>query len=319
LKVLLTGASGFAGTWLARACTRGGDDVVGVSRRPPAFSGSTFAHRAVDLRDAGATRELVREVAPDIVYHLAALTSVGRAWEEPARAVSDNVATAVNMLEAVRLDAPRARVVWVSSCEVYGAPASLPVGEDAPVKPANPYAVSKTTGDLLAGVYADAYELDLVRARPFNHSGPGQGDIFIVSSLARQVAQARIEGAEEVEIVTGNPQTRRDFTDVRDVVRAYRMLAERAERGVYNVSSGRSISAAEQVQLLGEAAAPIKVRHAVDPERIRPHEVMDLRGSHELLTRVTGWEPQIPFRRTMADSVEWWERRLARTIDRAPA
>jgi GDP-4-dehydro-6-deoxy-D-mannose reductase len=266
---------------------------------------------AVDLRDADAVRTAVRDIAPQVVYHLAALSSVGRSWEDPASTVQDNVASAVSLLEAIRHQSPRARVVWVSTCEVYGEPASLPLFEDAPVQPANPYAVSKAAGEMLAAVYADAHGLDIVRARPFSHAGPGQRPIFIVSSLARQAAQARIAGAEQIQIVTGNPDTRRDFTDVRDVVRAYRLLAQTARPGVYNVSSGRSISAAEQVALLGELIAPLRVEHRVDPARVRPREVMDLRGDHQRLTAATGWQPEISFRQTMADTIRWWEQELS--------
>jgi len=244
------------------------------------------------------------------VYHLAALSSVGRSWEDPARTVQENVTTAVNVLEAIRLETSGARVVWVSTCEVYGAPASLPVSEDAPLQPVNPYAVSKTTGDLLAAVYAGAYDLDIVRVRPFSHAGPGQRPIFILSSLARQAAEGRVAGAEKIQIVTGNPDTRRDYTDVRDVVRAYRLAAEHASPDVYNVSSGRSVSAAGIVSLLGELIAPVEVEHGVEPARVRAREVMDLSGAHDRLTAATGWEPQIPFRQTLADTIAWWENEL---------
>ncbi len=310
MKVLITGASGFAGGWLARECADAGDDVLGISRAGAVPEGAGEG-LAVDLRDGDATRAAVRDVEPDVVYHLAALSSVGRSWEDPARTVQDNVATAVNVLEAVRLAAPGARIVWVSSCEVYGPPERLPVSEEAPLHPSNPYAVSKSTGDLLAAVYAEAHGLRIVRARPFNHAGPGQLPIFILSSLAQQAAQARIAGAARITIVTGNPDTRRDFTDVRDVVRAYRLLAAGGHDGVYNVSSGHSVSAADQVTLLAELVAPIEVEHTVDPARVRAHEVMDLRGTHDRLTRDTGWEPEIPLRQTMADTIDWWERELA--------
>jgi GDP-4-dehydro-6-deoxy-D-mannose reductase len=310
LRVLITGASGFAGSWLARACAEARDDVIGLSRAGVLPVGTGEA-RAIDLRDAAAVRSVVREVAPEVVFHLAALSSVGRSWEEPAKTLAENTATALNVLEAVRHEAPHARVVWVSSCEVYGAPEHLPVDEDAPVAPANPYAVSKTAGDQLAGVYADAYDLALVRARPFNHAGPGQLPIFVVSSLARQAAEGRKAGASSITIVTGNPETRRDFTDVRDVVRAYRLLAQRDDAGIYNVSSGRSVSAADQVELLRELVAPIHVEHVVDRAGVRAHEVMDLRGSHDRLTAATGWQPEIPFRHTMADTIQWWESELS--------
>ncbi|HWC87736.1 MAG TPA: GDP-mannose 4,6-dehydratase [Solirubrobacteraceae bacterium] len=307
MRVLITGASGFAGGHLALACAAAGDGVVGLSRTGRVSAG---AGRAVDLRDADATREAVREAKPDAVYHLAALSSVGRSWEAPGQTMTENTATAVNVLDAVRHEAPAARVVWVSSCEVYAADQALPIAEDGELGPATPYAVSKLGGDLLAQVYSEAYGLDLVSVRPFNHAGPGQRPIFVLSSLARQAAEARRSGAKDIRIVTGNSDTRRDFTDVRDVVRAYRLLAQPGTSGVYNVSSGRSVSTADQINLIAELIAPTRVEHVIDPALIREHEVMDRRGSHEHLTADTGWEPEIPLRQTMADTVAWWEEHL---------
>jgi GDP-4-dehydro-6-deoxy-D-mannose reductase len=312
VRVLITGASGFAGGYLARACAEAGDEVVGISRSGaiPAGAGSG---RAVDLTDAPAVRDVVRAVTPQVIYHLAALSSVGRSWDEPARTMEENVVGAINLLEAIRYEAPSARVVWVSSCEVYGVPAVLPIPEDAPRRPANPYAVSKSAGEMLVAVYTDAYGLDIVRARPFNHAGPGQRSIFVFSSLAFQAAQARVDGARRVRIVTGNPETRRDFTDVRDVARAYRLLARRTDGGVYNVSSGRSVSPADNVQLLSELLAPIEVEHEVDPSLVRAREVMDLRGDNSRLRAVTGWQPEIPLRQTMLETIDYWVRELSET------
>jgi GDP-4-dehydro-6-deoxy-D-mannose reductase len=310
VRVLITGASGFAGSFLARACARAGDEVVGISLTGEMCDGCGDGV-AVDLLDGDAVRSAVASARADVIYHLAALSSVGRSWEEPARTVQDNVAMSVNMLEALRLEAPAVRTVWVSTCEVYGVPEALPLTEDARLNPANPYAVSKATGDMLAAVYVDAHGLNLVRARPFNHAGPTQRTIFLMSSLARQAAEAVLAGAESLEIVTGNPDTRRDFTDVRDVVRSYQLLGASDDVGVFNVCTGQSISAADQVQLVRELIAPIEVEHIVDPERVRAHEVMDLRGSHDRLTAATGWQPEIPIRQTMADTIEWWKHELS--------
>ncbi len=310
MRVLITGASGFAGGWLARACTGAGDAVVGASRSGAVPDACGRGVR-VDLRDAAAVQRLFCDVQPEVVYHLAALSHVGRSWEDPARTVNDNVASAVAVLEAVRLAAAQSRVVWASSCEVYGAPAQLPITEDAPVAPANPYAVSKAAGDLLAGVYAAAHGIRICRARAFNHAGPGQLPIFIISSLARQAAEARRRHAASVRIVTGNPDARRDFTDVRDVVDAYRMLASpEVPPGVYNVCSGVSVSAAESVLRIAALLAPIEVEHVIDPGRVRAHEVMDHRGSYERLAAATGWRPKIPLAQTIADTVAWWESEL---------
>jgi GDP-4-dehydro-6-deoxy-D-mannose reductase len=293
-RVLITGGSGFAGSHLVEACTAAGDDVIALSRA------------TADLTDATAARRAVADAAPDVVYHLAAQAHVGRSWEDPAATLQANLAMTVNLLEAVRAEAPEAVVVAVSSGEVYGPPASLPVDEHAELHPQNPYAVSKASSDLLARFYADAYGLRVVRPRAFNHAGPRQEPIYAIASFAQQVAEALESGAERARIVTGNPDTRRDYTDVRDVVAAYRLLAAKGEPGVaYNVCSGRTASAAELVTALGGLAG-IEIDHVVDSARVRAHEVMEIRGTHDRLTAATGWQPQIPLETTLADTLAWW-------------
>jgi GDP-4-dehydro-6-deoxy-D-mannose reductase len=234
---------------------------------------------------------------------------VGQSWREPATTLSENTVGTANLLESVRLEAPQAVVVVVGSGEVYGPPQALPVTEDAPLRPQNPYAVSKAAADLLTAMYADAHGLRTTRVRAFNHAGPRQGDAYVVSTLARQVAAGLESGEDPIRVVTGNPDPRRDFTDVRDVVRAYRLLVE-AEPGAYNVCSGRAVSVSELISLLREVADR-DVEHSVDPARVRAHEVMEIRGSHERLTGATGWEPEIPLSTTVADAVAWWRGRLA--------
>lgn len=294
-RVVITGASGFAGRHLAAACAAAGDEVVPVSRSA-----------GVDLLDADAARAAIARARPRVVYHLAARAHVGASWRDPAGTLHDNVAMTLNVLEAVRAEAPQATVVAVGSSEAYGPPERLPVAEAAPLRPQSPYAVSKASADLLAGFYADAHGLRVIRARAFNHAGPGQEPTYAIASFARQVAGA---AGDTVRLVTGNPRTRRDYTDVRDVVRAYRLLAERAEPGVYNVCSGRTASAAELAAALAEAAG-VRLDHVVDPALVRPHEVMELRGSCAALHAATGWEPEIPLPRTLADTLAWWRDEL---------
>jgi GDP-4-dehydro-6-deoxy-D-mannose reductase len=259
----------------------------------------------VDLLDAPA----VRDAAPAVVHHLAARAHVGESWREPEAYVRDNAAMTLHLLEAVRDEAPDAAVVVVGSSELYGPPASLPVDESAPLRPQNPYAVSKASADLLAGFFADAHGLRILRPRAFNHAGPGQEPIYAIASFARQLAAGLERGEEPVRIVTGNPDARRDYTDVRDVVRAYRALADGAEPGVYNVCSGRPASAAELVAALGSAAG-VEVEHVVDPQLRRAHEVMEVRGDFAKLRAATGWEPEIPLVRTLADTVAWWREEI---------
>jgi GDP-4-dehydro-6-deoxy-D-mannose reductase len=295
-RVLITGASGFAGRHLAAACAAAGDDVNGISR-----TGET----RVDLLDAAAAGDIVGASRPEVVYHLAARAHVGESWRDPAATLHDNVAMTLNVLEAVRVHAPEATVVAVGSGELYGPPAQLPVDEAAPLRPQNPYAVSKASADLLAGFYADAYGLRVIRARAFNHAGPGQAPTYAIASFAQQVARAADAGEDPIRIVTGNPDTRRDYTDVRDVVRAYRLLAARAEPGIYNICSGRTASTTELIDRLATAAG-VRVEHEIDPALLRPHEVMELRGSYDALREATGWEPQIPLEQTLSDALAWW-------------
>jgi GDP-4-dehydro-6-deoxy-D-mannose reductase len=298
-RVVITGASGFAGGHLADACRTEGDEVVPLSRSED-----------VDLLDADATRRALAQAHPAVVYHLAAKASVGRSWQDPERALTENLVMTLNVLEAARHEAPDAHVVVAGTGEVYGPPERLPVTEDAPLHPQNPYAVSKASAELLAGFYADANGASVIRTRAFNHAGPRQSPIFAIASFARQVAEGRLRGDDPVRVVTGNPDVRRDFTDVRCVVRAYRLLAMRAPAGVYNVCSGYTPSITEIVARLGTVAG-VRIEHVVDPALIRGHEVMEVRGSHDALTRATGWEPVVPFDRTLGDAVAWWEGELA--------
>jgi GDP-4-dehydro-6-deoxy-D-mannose reductase len=303
-RAVITGASGFAGGHLVAACLAAGDDVVSLTR-----SGGGPGGVAVDLLDAGATRAAIAAAAPDVVYHLAALAHVGRSWGDPATTLANNQAMTFNLLEAVRAEAPGAAVVAVSSGEVYGPPETLPVDESAPLRPQNPYAVSKAAGDLLAGFFADAHGLRIARPRSFNHSGPGQPPLYALASFSRQVAAGIEAGDNPIRVVTGNPDARRDYTDVRDVVRAYRTLAAAGATGAFNVCSGRSASAAELIAALGRAAG-VAIEHVVDEKLIRSHEVMDVRGSAARLHAATGWEPEIPLETTLADSVAWWREEI---------
>jgi GDP-4-dehydro-6-deoxy-D-mannose reductase len=290
---LVTGAAGFAGRHLLGLLSEG---TTAPSRHE------------LDLLDANVVRATVAETSPARVFHLAALASVGHSWRAPREVLCANVSMTVNLLEAVRHEAPDAAVVLVSSGEVYGPPERLPVDETVTLQPQNPYAVSKAACDLLGGQYADAHGLRVTRMRAFNHAGPGQSDDYVVGTLTRQVAEAEAAGDAEVVLRTGNPDSARDFTDVRDVVRAYVCAAE-IEPGSYNVCSGRVASVRDLIAMVSEAAR-LPVRHEVDPERVRAHDVPEVRGSAELLQAATGWAPAIALERTVADALDAWRQEL---------
>ena len=293
---LVTGARGFAGRHLVDRLRADGHDVLAPSSDE------------LDLLDAERTHRFVADAAPERVFHLAALASVAKSWEAPRRALFENQEMTLNVLDAVRKGAPSARVLLAGSGEVYGAPSELPVSEDAHPRPQSPYAASKAAADLLGALYADAWQLNVVRTRAFNHAGPGQSDDYVIGTITRQIAEAEAAGEREVVLRTGNPDSARDFTDVRDVVAAY-ALAIDAPADVYNVASERAVTVRELVEIARSQTA-IGIRHEVDPARVRGHDVLEVRGAAEKLRRATGWKPQIPLERTLADALEHWRRAL---------
>jgi GDP-4-dehydro-6-deoxy-D-mannose reductase len=295
---LVTGGAGFAGRYLV-------DLLSGADGPAPAAP----PRAALDLCDAAAVRAAIAQLRPAAIFHLAAFSSPSLSWERPDEALVPNIQMTLNVLEAVRHEAADAALVLIGSGQVYGEREQLPVTEETPLSPGNPYAVSKATGDMLGGQYAEALGMRVVRLRPFNHAGPGQSDEFVVSSLARQVAEAEASGLAEAVLRTGDPESARDFTDVRDVVRAY-SLAATLDGGVFNVCSGRSASVAELVELVA-GHARIPVRHEVDPARLRAHDARTMRGSHARLSEATGWRPEIPLEQTVRDTLGWWRARIA--------
>jgi GDP-4-dehydro-6-deoxy-D-mannose reductase len=295
---MVSGARGFVGSWLTAHLVESGDDVVGIDHE-------------VEITDRDAVGAAMVEAAPDMVYHLAALTNVGRSWTDPEEVFRVNAMGTLYVLEAARACPRPPRVLIVSSAEVYGAVPEerLPVTEDAALAPVTPYAASKVAAEYL-GVQAHlAYGLPVLRVRPFNHVGPGQSAGFVVSALAERIVQARRNGAPS--IMVGNLTARRDLTDVRDVVRAYRLLAERGVPGeVYNVCSGRDIAIAD-VAIQLQKLAGTELRLELDPSLSRPVDVPVVRGDPTKLHEATGWEPSFSLDRTLLDVLDQWGDRAA--------
>lgn len=300
-KVLITGAAGFVGRHLTAHLEAMGDDVIGVDRS---------GHLAVDITDADAVTELFQQVRPEVVYHLAGWADVGGSWQAPVEAFRANAEGTLNVLSAA-CDAGVGRVLAVSSADVYGKvePSELPLTEDSPLRPASPYAASKVAADYLGLQAWLGRGLPVLRVRAFNHLGPGQTDKFVAPALASRIARAERDGGDVLPI--GDLSARRDFTDVRDVVRAYRLLMEHGEPGeVYNVCSGVDLAVQDLAdQLLAQARIPL--RFETDPSLLRPVEVPVLRGSHQRLTDATGWQPEIPISQTLTDLLEDWRTRVA--------
>ncbi len=291
MRALVTGASGFVGGWLCQQLTDSGDEVVASS---------------VDVADADAVIGELEAVAPHAVYHLAAQADVGASWVDPLATHRVNMMGTAHLLEGARRLSRPPRVLIACSADVYGpvSPAELPLTEDSPLRPTSPYAASKVAAEFLGIQAGLGFGVPVIRARAFNHAGPGQSPAFVVSSVARQIAALERSGGGELQV--GDLSPRRDVADVRDVVRAYRMLMLDGVAGeAYNVCSGVDRTIAELVDLL-VGAAQCEIKIVVDPARIRPVEVPALRGDPKKLVTATGWVPQIEMSQTLHDVLVYW-------------
>jgi GDP-4-dehydro-6-deoxy-D-mannose reductase len=317
MRVLITGLTGFVGSHLADYLVGRGDvEVFGTHRWRSRMDNVEHLRKRMrlvecELRDAAAVRRVLRDVRPDRIFHLAAQSFVPTSWLAPGETLTGNIMGQVNLLEALRdLELP-ARVQIAGSSEEYGLvhPEEVPIREENPLRPLSPYAVSKVAQDLLGYQYWRSYGVHVVRTRGFNHSGPRRGEVFVTSNFARQLAEIE-KGLREPVVWVGNLESVRDFTDVRDMVRAYWLALELGAPGeVYNVCSGRGYSARQVLDiLLGLSHAQVEVRE--DPARLRPSDVTLLVGDCSKFRAVTGWQPTIPFEVTLKDVLEYWRQRV---------
>ena len=318
-RVLITGATGFVGGHLAALLGSEVDVVLhGTMRHEPAVKPSdqspiARSHSHVgNLTDATFADDVVKDVRPDWIVHLAAQSSVTASWRDPAATLTNNLIAQLNVLESVVRHVPKARVLVVGSSEEYGRvrEQDLPLAESAPFRPDSPYAVSKLAQDYLGLQYHLGRHLDVVRVRPFNLIGPGQADQFVVPSFARQIAEAEAGRRPQV-IEVGNLEARRDFTDVRDAVRAYRLVLERGTSGeVYNVGGGTARSVRDLLDCLCVmASCPLEIK--IDPARFRPSDAPIIQCDNRRIRHDLGWEPEIPIERTLGDILDEWRRRVA--------
>jgi GDP-4-dehydro-6-deoxy-D-mannose reductase len=298
VKALITGAGGFVGPYLRSHLEACGDEVIGVDHE-------------IDVTIGEQVRAAFLDVRPEVVYHLAAASHVGTSWSAPIDVLRVNAEGSLNVFLAA-IEAGVDRVLLIGSAEEYGriTPALLPVSEETPLRPVSPYGASKAAAEMLASHAFHGRGLPVVSVRAFNHLGPGQSDALVASAIARQVAEAERAGGGVVR--TGDLTPRRDFTDVRDVVRAYRLLAERGEPGeAYNVCSGLDVAIQDVADHLA-AASSVPVTFELDEERLRPVEVPVVRGDNRKLRNATGWSPEIPLEKTLVEVLDWWRQELSR-------
>jgi len=317
MKVLITGMTGFTGSHLADfLLEKGGIEVHGIERWRSKTENIEHIRdkvviHACDIRDTSNVSKVIKEVKPDKIFHLAAQSFVPTSWGAPAETISTNIIGQLNIFEACLQIGINPKIQLACSSEEYGLVHrnEVPIKEENPLRPLSPYGVSKVGQDLLGYQYFMSYKLNVVRTRAFNHSGPRRGDVFVCSNFAKQIAEIE-KGHKKPVINVGNLEAERDFTDVRDIVKAYWLSLEKAEVGeVYNICSQKAYSIKETLNmLLSQTKSKIEIKK--DPARMRPSDVPILLGDSSKFRKKTGWEPAIPFEKTLEDLLNYWRERV---------
>lgn len=312
-KAFITGITGFAGSYLAQNLLDNDYEVSGTYLSDQSANDFQNKDRVklykLDLLDAERTTEILVESQPDYLFHLAALTSPKSSFDNPSKTFTTNVTSQINILEAIRRNnLVETRILIISSAEVYGLVDSknLPVDEDTPFNPTNPYAVSKLAQDYLGLQYHLAHNLKIVRVRPFNHVGPKQSPDFVVSGFAKRIAE--IEKGNKEVMKVGNLKSKRDFTDVKDMVEAYRLALEKGEAGeVYNLGSGKSYEISKILEMLISFSS-VKITTEEDPGLMRPSDNPELTCDFSNFLSLTGWKPKISIEQTLKDTLDYWRK-----------
>lgn len=313
-KALITGVTGFAGSFLADVLIKNNQEVYGLARDIDSAKNlvgikDKIKLFSVDLFNPKALDSIIRDINPDFVFHLAASAPTGESFKNPSYVLQNNIISELNILEALKSQGLlNTKTLIVSSGEVYGAikKSDLPLDEDTPLRPVNPYSVSKIAQEFLAMQYFLTYKLNIVTARPFNHIGPRQTANFVVSAFARQIAEIE-KGKKGAIIKVGNLNAKRDFTDVRDVVIAYYLLAnEEGNTGeIYNIGSGKSYKISEILDIL-LSFSKLKIKIEVDKALFRPVDVPEIICDNNKIKKLTNWNPSILLEKSLFDTLDYW-------------
>lgn len=310
-KGLVIGAAGFVGRYLIREMKENSIEPYVTKLPHERLDGVEARVYDLDIMDKEAIVALLMEIRPDYIFHLAAQSSVGLAWKNPILTVDVNIKGSINVMDAVRELFYKPRVLLIGSGEEYGhiQPGESPITETNLLRPGNIYAATKACQNMIGNIYSKAYDMELMMVRAFNHIGPGQAPMFVVSDFCKQVVEIE-KGLREPVMMVGNLAARRDFTDVRDVVKAYVALVQKGEPGeTYNVGSGNAREIRQILDLI-ISMSDKDVRVEIDPNKIRPVDVPIIEADITKLNRLTGWKPQIPLEQTVKETLDYWRAEL---------
>ncbi|MFH1186736.1 MAG: GDP-mannose 4,6-dehydratase [Candidatus Levyibacteriota bacterium] len=313
-KIIVTGSTGFVGSYLLKYLASFkkyqifGTYLTDGSLKRLSSLKNEVSFKKLDLNSKKDTQALIKDIKPDIIFHLAASTSPAQSFKNPLETIVNNVSSELNILESIREKKLfNTKILIVSSAEIYGLveKKDLPISEDAPLKPTSPYSVSKIAQDFLGLQYYLSYKIPIIRVRPFNHIGPRQSEGFVVPDFAKKIAEIE-KGKRESIVNVGNLEAKRDFTDVRDVVRAYILLIEKGIPGeVYNIGSGVSYKISKILEILLSLSSS-KIKVEVDKKLLRPADIPELVCNSTKLKKLTGWKPEIPVEKTLKDTLDYW-------------
>lgn len=313
-KVLITGATGFTGSFLVEHLLKNknfqisGTFLLEKNLQNVKHLVNKVNFIKLNLMDFNKVTKIISEIKPDFVFHLAALTSPMKSFDDPSGTIINNIKAQMNLLEAIRLSGLEgARILIVSSAEIYGLvdQKDLPIDEKTELKPTSPYSVSKIAQDFLGMQYFLAHKLKIIRVRPFNHIGPRQSSNFVVSAFAKKIAEIEKNDRKAV-ISVGNLESKRDFTDVRDIVRAYALIIEKGKVGdVYNIGSGQAYKISYILDQLISLSSK-KIRINIDKKLLRPIDIPELRCDIRKFQKITGWKSEIPLKKTLQDTLDYW-------------
>ena len=311
-RALVIGAAGFVGGYLIKELKKSHDMEVFATKLPNSQWESTLARvYDLDIMEKDDIVDLLFEIRPDYIFHLAAQSSVGVAWKRPGMTVDVNIKGSINVMDAIRELYYKPRILLIGSGEEYGhiEEGETPIRENNPLRPGNIYAATKVCQNMIGHIYSQAYDMELVLVRAFNHIGPGQASLFVVSDFCKQVAEIE-KNLREPVMKVGNLAARRDFTDVRDVVKAYVKLAQMGVPGeTYNVGRGKAIAIKELLQMIIERSiADIEVE--IDPAKIRPVDVPVIEADTSKIYKLTGWKPEITLEQTISETLDYWRKQI---------
>lgn len=308
---LVIGAAGFVGNYLINEMHASGMEAYATKLPHEKLDNPYAKVYDLDIMDKDAIVALLFEIRPDFIFHLAAQSSVGLAWKNPGLTVDVNIKGSINVMDAIRELFYKPRVLLIGSGEEYGhiAPGESPITETNALRPGNIYAATKACQNMIGNIYSKAYDMELMMVRAFNHIGPGQAPMFVVSDFCKQVAEIE-KGLREPVMKVGNLAAKRDFTDVRDVVKAYVKLIQAGQAGeTYNVGSGNAKEIREILNLI-VSMSDVEIKVEIDPNKIRPVDVPIIEADITKLNQLTGWVPQIPLEQTIKETLDYWRANL---------